>query len=51
MCVITAYGVLCLVDGCRWSGAGQQVVCPGRMMLVFLLYASVLILNSSDILG
>ena len=30
MCVITAYGVQCLVAGCRGSGAGQQVVRPGR---------------------
>ena len=30
MCVITANGVHCLVDGCRGSGAGQQVMCPGR---------------------
>ena len=28
MCVITAYGVLCLVAGCRGSGAGQQAVRP-----------------------
>ena len=24
MCVIAAYGVQCLVAGCRGSGAGQQ---------------------------
>jgi hypothetical protein len=24
ICVITAYGVQCLVAGCRGSGAGQQ---------------------------
>ena len=43
MCVTTAYGVQCLVAGCRGSGAGQQAMCPGRGMshdmLVFLLYA------------
>ena len=33
MCVITAYGVQCLVAGCRGSGAGQQAVRPGRGML------------------
>ena len=33
MCVITAYGVHCLVAGCRGSGAGQQAVRPGRGML------------------
>jgi len=33
MCVITSYGVQCLVTGCRGSGAGQQAVCPGRGML------------------
>jgi hypothetical protein len=33
MCVITAYGVQCLVAGCRRSGAGQQAVSPGRGML------------------
>ena len=32
-CVITAYGVQCLVAGCRGSGAGQQGVRPGRGML------------------
>ena len=31
--VITAYGVQCLVAGCRGSGAGQQGVRPGRGML------------------
>ena len=30
MCVITAYGVQCLVAGCRGSGTGKQAVCPGR---------------------
>ena len=30
MCVITAYGVKCLVAGCWLSGAGQQAVRPGR---------------------
>ena len=33
MCVIAAYGVHCLVAGCRGSGAGQQAVRPGRGML------------------
>ena len=33
MCVFTAYGVQCLVAGCRGSGAEQLVVCPGRGML------------------
>ena len=33
MCVITAYGVQCLVAGCRGSGAEQQAVRPGRGML------------------
>ena len=33
MCVITAYGVHCLVAGCRGSGSGQQDVRPGRGML------------------
>ena len=33
MCVITAYGVQCLVAGCRRSGAEQQAVSPGRGML------------------
>jgi len=31
--VIKAYGVQCLVAGCRGSGAGQQAMCPGRGML------------------
>ena len=33
MCVIAAYGVQCLVVGCRGSGAGQQAMRPGRGML------------------
>jgi len=33
MCFITAYGVQCLVVGCRGSGARQQAVIPGRGML------------------
>ena len=33
MCVITAYGVQCLVAGCQGSGAEQQAMCPGRGML------------------
>ena len=32
-CVITAYGVQCLVAGCRGSGARQQAMRPGRGML------------------
>ena len=28
MCVISAYGVQCLVAGCRGSGAEQQAVRP-----------------------
>jgi len=28
MCVIAAYGVQCLVAGCRKSGAGQQAMRP-----------------------
>jgi len=31
--VITAYGVQCLVAGCRGSGTGQQSMSPGRGML------------------
>ena len=33
LCVITAYGVQCLVVGCRGSDAGQPAVSPGRGML------------------
>jgi len=33
MRVIAAYGVQCLVVGCRRSGAGQQAMRPGRGML------------------
>ena len=33
ICVISAYGVQCLVAGCRGSGAGQQGVRTGRGML------------------
>ena len=33
MCVVTAYGVQCLVPGCRGSGAEQQAVSAGRGML------------------
>ena len=33
MCVIAAYGVQCLVAGCRGSGAGQQGVREGRGVL------------------
>ena len=30
MCVTTAYGVQCLVAGCRGSGAGQQALSRKR---------------------
>ena len=40
MCVITAYGVKCLVSGCRGSGAGQQAKRPGRGMLHKLIVSS-----------
>ena len=33
MCVITAYGVQCLVAGCWGSGSEQQAMRPGRGML------------------
>ena len=33
MRVVTAYGVRCLVAGCRGSGAEYQAVSPGRGML------------------
>ena len=33
MRVITAYGVQCVVAGCRGSRAGQQAMLPGRGML------------------
>jgi len=33
MCVVTAYGVKCLVTGCRRSVAEQQTVSLGRCML------------------
>ena len=33
MCVITSYGLQCLVAGCRVSDAGQQAMRPGRGML------------------
>ena len=33
VCVIIAYGVQCLVAGCRGSGVGQQAMRPGRGML------------------
>ena len=33
ICVITAYGVQCLVACCRESGARQQAIRPGRGML------------------
>ena len=33
MCVITAYGVQCLVTGCRGSGAEQQAVSQRRGLL------------------
>ena len=40
MCVITAYGVHCLVACCRGSGAGQQAMCPGRGMLHIVQHPS-----------
>jgi hypothetical protein len=45
-CVTTAYGVQCLVAGCRRSGAGQQAVRPGRGMLHDLRRAASLFLDS-----
>ena len=33
VCVITAYGVQCLVTGCRGSVEGQQAMRLGRGML------------------
>ena len=33
MYAIAAYGVQCLIAGCRGSGAGQQALRPGRGML------------------
>jgi len=33
VCVITAYGMQCLVAGCWGSGTGQQAMRPGRGML------------------
>ena len=33
MYAIAAYGEQCLAAGCRGSGEGQQVMCPGRGML------------------
>ena len=33
VCVTTAFGVQCLVAGCRRSGAGQQAMRSGRGML------------------
>ena len=33
MCFIAAYGVQCLVAGCRGSGAGEQAMPPGGGML------------------
>ena len=46
MCVITAYGMQRLVGGCRWSGAEQQAVSPGRGMLHDCSRATSLFLNS-----
>ena len=37
MCVITAYGVQCLVAGCQGSDTGQQAMRPEREMLHSLL--------------
>jgi len=38
ICVITAYGVQCLVAGCRESGAGQQAVSPGRGIIIKIIF-------------
>ena len=45
--VITAYGVQCLVAGCRGSGAGQQAVSSGRVMLHDMSRAASLFLDSA----
>ena len=44
--VITAYGVQCLVAGCRGSGAGQQAMRPGRGMLHDCSRAASLLLDA-----
>ena len=46
MCVITAYGVQCLVAGFRGSGAEQQAVRPGRGMLLDSSRATSFILDA-----
>ena len=57
MSVIAAYGVQCLVAGCRGPGAGQQGVRPGRRMLhdgrvciilwvVYIIYISFILFMS-----
>jgi hypothetical protein len=46
VCVITAYGVQCLVAGCRGSGAGQQAMRPGRGMLHDVSRATSLFLDA-----
>ena len=46
MCVITTYGVKCLVAGCRESGAGQQAMRPGREMLYDCRRATSLFLDA-----
>ena len=46
LCVTTAYGVQCLVAGCRGSGAGQQAMRPGRGMLHDCSHATSLFLDA-----
>ena len=46
MCVITAYDVQSLIAGCRWSGAGQQPMRPGRGMLHDCRRAASLLLDA-----
>ena len=46
MCVITAYGVQCLVAGCRGSSAGLQAMRPGRGMLHDVSRAAFLFLDA-----
>ena len=46
MCFITAYGVQCLVAGCRRSGAEQQAMRPEIGMLRDCSRATSLFLNA-----
>ena len=46
MCVITAYGVQCLVAGWRGSGTEQQAMRSGRGMLLDCRRATSLILDA-----